>query len=59
MNNKEQPDMQSITSLVKFLVDAWRGSKCSYTDEPAYACTKCKYNVICSKIDELAKVIGK
>lgn len=59
MNNKDMVSMQSIISLVKFLVDAWRGSKCPYTDEPAYACTKCKYNVICSKIDELAKVIGK
>lgn len=63
MNNKEQPSMQSITSLVKFLVDAWRGSKCPYpgvtVDAPTFTCTKCKYNVLCSKIDELARVVGK
>lgn len=59
MNNKEQPNMQSITALAKFLVESWRGSKCSYTDAPAYACTKCEYNTLCSKIDELSKVVNK
>lgn len=56
MNNKEQPSMQSITSLVKFLVYAWRRSKCPYpgvtVDAPTFTCTKCKYNV-------LARVVGE
>ena len=59
MSNKELPNMQSATALVKFLIDTWRESKCSYTDAPAYACTKCEYNVLCSKIEELAKVVGR
>lgn len=63
MNNKEQPSMQSISSLVKFLVYAWRRSKCPYpgvtVDAPTVTCTKCKYNVLCSKIDELARVVGE
>ena len=58
MNNKDQPNMQSITSLVKFLVDAWRGSKCPDNDSP-YSCTVCKYNAICRNIDELSKVVYK
>lgn len=63
MNNKEQPTMQSITVLAKFLIDTWRMSKCPYpgtsADAPAYTCTKCKYNELCAKIDELAKVVSK
>ena len=59
MKTKEQPNMQSVTTLVKFLIDTWRESKCSYTDAPAYACTKCEYNVLCSKIEELAKAVGR
>lgn len=57
--NKEQPNMQSVTALTKFLIDTWRESECPYTDAPAYACTKCEYNVLCSKIEELAKVVGR
>ena len=59
MNNKEQPTMQAVKELTKFLIDTWRGSKCPYTDTPAYCCTKCEYNTLCSKIDELAKVVNK
>lgn len=59
MNNKEQPTMQTVTALSKFLIDTWRGSKCPYTDAPAYSCTKCEYNALCNKIDELAKVVNK
>lgn len=58
MNNKEQPSMQSITSLVKFLVDAWRGSKCPGSLF-SVDCCDCKYNKLCAKIEELAKVIDK
>lgn len=59
MNNKEQPSMQSITSLVKFLVYAWRRSKCPVEGGSLFECQKCKYNVLCSKIDELARVVEK
>ena len=59
MNNKEQPNMLSVTALTKFLIDTWCNSKCPYTEIPAYACTKCEYNVLCNKIDELAKVVNK
>lgn len=58
MNNKEPISMQSIISLVKLLVDAWRGSKCPellFSND----CCDCKYNVLCSKIEDLAKVVGK
>lgn len=58
MNNKEKPDMQSIISLVKFLVDTWRESKC-----PGYLlppdCCDCKYKELCANIEELAKVVNK
>lgn len=59
MNNKEQPTMQTVTALAKFLIDTWRESKCPYTDTPSYACAKCKYNVLCSKLEELAKAVNK
>mgnify|MGYP004688993453 CR=1 FL=1 len=59
MNNKEQPTMQTIISLVKFLVDAWRGSKCPESVEPAYCCAKCKCKELCANIEELAKVVEK
>lgn len=58
MNNKEQPNMQSIISLVKFLVDAWRESKCPGYLLPADCCD-CKYKELCAKIEELAKVVNK
>ena len=59
MNNKELPTMQTVTALAKFLIDAWRGSKCPYSAEPAYCCAKCKYKELCETIDELAKVVNK
>lgn len=59
MNNKEQPTMQTVTALTKFLIDTWRGSKCSASAEPAYCCAKCKYKELCAKIEELAKVVNK
>lgn len=59
MRNKDQPTMQTVTALSKFLIDVWRESKCPYTDTPSYVCAKCKYNTLCSKLDELAKVVNK
>ena len=59
MNNKEQTNMQSIISLAKFLVDAWRGSKCPESVDPYYCCAKCKCKELCATIEELSKVVGK
>lgn len=58
MNNKEQPNMQSITALVKFLIDSWHNSKCPVSTEAGY-CAKCKYNGLCTKIEELEKVVNE
>lgn len=58
MKTNEQPSMQSVTALAKFLIDTWRESKC-----PGYLlpsdCCDCKYKKLCAKIDELAKVVNK
>lgn len=58
MKTKEQPCMQSVTALAKFLIDTWRESKC-----PGYLlpsdCCDCKYKKLCAKIEELAKVVNK
>lgn len=59
MNNKEQPTMQTVTALTKFLIDTWCGSKCPYTGELAYWCAKCKYKEFCAKIEELENVVNK
>lgn len=56
MNNKEQPTMQSITALAKFLIDTWRESRCPGYLLPA-DCTDCKYKKFCAKIEELEKVM--
>lgn len=55
MINKEQPNMLSVTALAKFLIDAWHESKCPQVDD----CTKCKYNTLCARIEELEKVVSK
>lgn len=51
--------MAGIVAVTKYLVDIWRGSKCPDTHEYLFECTKCKYNELCAKLDELAKVVGK
>lgn len=55
MNNKDLPTMQSIIALLKFLIDTWRTAKCSDNE----LCKVCKYNELCAKIEELAKVVNK
>lgn len=55
MNTKNQPNMLSITALAKFLVDAWRESKCTDSDK----CTKCKYNEFCEIVIDLSRVVNK
>lgn len=59
MNNEERATMAGIVAVTKYLVDIWRGSKCPVTDEYLFECNKCKYNELCAKLDELAKVVGK
>ena len=59
MNNEERSTMGGIVAVTKYLVDIWRRSKCPYTDAPSYACAKCNYNVLCSKLDELSKVVQR
>lgn len=58
MTIKEQPTMQTVTALTKFLIDTWRESKCPGYLLPA-DCTDCKYKILCAKIEDLAKVVGK
>lgn len=53
MNNKEQPTMQSITALAKFLIETWSSSSC-----PKELCAMCKYSALCEKIEELAEVVN-
>jgi hypothetical protein len=55
MNNEERATMAGIVAVTKYLVDIWRGSKCPDSHE----CKKCKYNELCAKLDELAKVVDK
>ena len=59
MNNEERPTMAGIVAVTKYLVDIWRDSKCPDTGKYLFECKSCKYNELCAKIDELAKVIGK
>lgn len=59
MKNNEQPNMITIKALTRFLIESWCESKCPYTDAPSYVCTKCEYNVLCSKIEELGKVLNR
>lgn len=59
MNNEERATMAGIVEVTKNLVDIWRVSKCPGACEYLFDCENCKYNVLCAKIDELAKVVGK
>lgn len=59
MNKEERPTMGGIVAVTKYLVDIWRRSKCPDTHEYLFECQKCKYNGLCVKLDELAKVVGK
>lgn len=59
MNNEERYTMDGIVAVTKDLVDIWRVSKCPDSHEYLFECKNCKYNELCAKIDELAKVVGK
>lgn len=59
MNNEERATMAGIVEVTKNLVDIWRVSKCPDAREYLFDCENCKYNELCAKIDELAKVVGK
>lgn len=55
MNKEERPTMASIEAVSKYLVEIFRVSECPSESE----CKKCKYNELCAKLDELAKVVDK
>lgn len=59
MNNEERPTMGDIVAVTKYLIDIWRGSKCPDERVYLFECQKCKYNELCAKLDELAKVVVK
>lgn len=59
MNNEERHTMAGIVTVTKYLVDIWRDSKCPDTHKYLFECKSCKYNELCAKIDELAKVVDK
>ena len=59
MNNEERVTMAGIVAVTKYLVDIWRDSKCPEPHEYLFECKNCKYNELCAKLDELAKVVGK
>lgn len=59
MNNEERHTMAGVVAVTKYLVDIWCDSKCSVTHKNLFECMNCKYNELCAKIDELAKVVDK
>lgn len=59
MNKDERPTMAGIVAVTKYLVDIWRRSKCPDERVYLFECQKCKYNELCAKLDELAKVVVK
>lgn len=58
MNNEEMPTMDGIVAVTKYLVAIWRRSKCPDEGGYLFECQKCKYNELCERLDELAKVVG-
>lgn len=56
MNKEERPTMTSIVAVTKYLVGIWHESKCPSILLPVDCCD-CKYRYLCSKLDELSKVI--
>lgn len=59
MNNEEMPTMDGIVAVTKYLVAIWRRSKCPDEGGYLFECQKCKYNELCERLDELAKVMGR
>lgn len=54
--NKERPPMPSIVAVAKYLVEIWHESECPSILLPVDCCD-CKYRYLCSKLDELSKVV--
>ena len=48
------PTMQTVRALSKFLIEAWHNSTC-----PENECIECKYIELCTKIEELEKMVSK
>lgn len=57
MNNEEMPTMDGIVAVTKYLVAIWCRSKCPDEGGYLFECQKCKYNELCERLDELAKVV--
>lgn len=53
---EERPTMPGIVAVTKYLVGIWHESKCPSILLPVDCCD-CKYRYLCSKLDELSKVI--
>lgn len=53
MNKEERPTMPGIVAVTKYLVGIWHESKSPSILLPV----DCKYRHLCSKLDELAKVV--
>ena len=58
MNKEERPTMPGIVAVTKYLVEIWHESKCPSILLPVDCCD-CKYRFLCTKLDELAKVVDK
>ena len=58
MNKEERPAMPGIVAVTKYLVGIWHESKCPSILLPVDCC-ECKYSHLCSKLDELAKVVDQ
>lgn len=56
MNKEERITMSGIVAVAKYLVGIWHESKCPSILLPVDCC-ECKYRHLCSKLDELSKVI--
>lgn len=56
MNKEERPTMPGIVAMTKYLVGIWHESKCP-SILLSVDCCECKYRYLCSKLDELSKVI--
>lgn len=59
MKNEEMSTMADIVAETNFLVAIWRRSKCPDEGVYLFECQKCKYNELCARLDELAKVMDR
>lgn len=55
----ERLQMQELVQEIQMVIDDWRRSKCPDEHDYLFKCKKCKYKELCSKLDELTKVIDR